>query len=474
MSQRKRFGSLLFLLLACLGLSHLPVLAQTPTNRVYLPLIGRPPSPSIFGFESWIIGITNSRISAQARSLGAYWIRLNGVLWSEVEPVRGAGYNWAALAELDAALAEVRNLGMSPVVIVRGTPTWASVTGSGCAAIQDQYLPDFRNFMVALTQRYKSQVAYWEMGNEPDVDPSLVPSEYPFGCWGDIRNPYYGGERYGRMLRAVVPAMRAANPNVKIVLGGLLLASPKQYNSQTGSPHLFLEGVLRANAADSFDILAYHAYPSYISPFYDHDLSDLGNTWTDFGGWTLGKAAFLREMMSRYGVSKPLWLNETGLICRVDAQSQECSPPINADFLNAQADHIVRIMARAAAANIQQVSWFTLNGPGWRNGALLDENQNPRPSFTAYKQLIKTVGSYQSVRATSDYGSAVEAYRFVKGNEFVDVLWATSGSTVQVQLSANSYRSAVTRSGGTPPLELVGANVFVTVGFEAVFITREP
>ncbi|NNJ12643.1 hypothetical protein EKD04_020150 [Chloroflexales bacterium ZM16-3] len=396
------------------------------------------------------------------------------MLWSQVEPIRGAPYNWAALAQIDAAVAEAKNLGMNPVVIVRGTPVWASVTGSGCAAIQDQYLPDFANFMAALVQRYKYDVAYWEMGNEPDVDPRLVPSNSPYGCWGNINDPYYGGERYGRMLRTVVPTMRTANPNVKIVIGGLLLDRPETTIVGRGTPERFFEGILRSSAADFFDILAYHSYPSYISPFYDHDLSDLGNIWTNLGGWTLGKAAFLREVMARYGVSKPLWLNETGLICWVDVKTQECIPPINAEFFSAQADHIVRIMARAAAANIQQVSWYTLNGPGWRSGGLLDANQNPRPSFIAYKLLIETVGSYQSVCATSDYGSAVEAYRFVKGNEFVDVLWSTSGSEVLVRLAANSYRSAVTRSGGTPPLELDldGVHIIITVGFQAVFITR--
>jgi hypothetical protein len=41
--------------------------------------------------------------------------------------------------------------------------------------------------------------------------------------WGDISDPYYGGRYYGEMLMAVAPAMRAADPQVVIWLGGLLL-----------------------------------------------------------------------------------------------------------------------------------------------------------------------------------------------------------------------------------------------------------
>ncbi|MBX0330842.1 hypothetical protein K2Z83_24595, partial [Oscillochloris sp. ZM17-4] len=121
MSRRKQFVSLLLLLLACLGVSQLPVAAQAPTSRVYLPLIGLPRPPSIFGTEATLYGFGDTRVLTQARNLGAYWMRVNGVEWSKVEPARGAPYNWAALAQIDAALASLKTLGMTPVVIVRGT-----------------------------------------------------------------------------------------------------------------------------------------------------------------------------------------------------------------------------------------------------------------------------------------------------------------------------------------------------------------
>ncbi|MBX0330162.1 hypothetical protein K2Z83_21060, partial [Oscillochloris sp. ZM17-4] len=316
-----------------------------------------------------------------------------------------------------------------------------------------------------------SQVAYWEMGNEPDVDPIWVPSNSPYGCWGDIRDTYYGGERYGRMLRAVVPAMRAANPSVKIVLGGLLLDTPNTTDPTRGKPERFLEGVLRSGAADSFDIVAYHAYTSYTQPNFDHDLNN-GADWPPRGGWTLGKAAYVRDVLARYGVSKPLWLNETSMVC--SPTWSQCDPPGD-EFFAAQADHLIRVMTRAAAANIQQISWFTFNGPGWRNGSLLDTNQSPRPSFTAYKRLIEMVGQYQSVSAV-DYGQEIEAYRFVKPGGVVDVLWSRSASTVIALVPSGSYRSAVIWNGAEPSTGTSpdGTQKYVNVGFQAVFIERAP
>ncbi|NTW01261.1 MAG: cellulase family glycosylhydrolase [Oscillochloris sp.] len=469
MNRNRRLSVSLILFLGIILLSNVSANAQASTHTLYLPLIMRAPSPSIFGFEV-ATTITATSISARAKDLGAYWMRINTVQWSKIEPTRGAQYDWTSLSSFNLSLNKSRDLGLNPVVVIRGTPLWAAVTGSNCAAVKDEYLTDYANFLAALVSRYRDQVIYWELGNEPDVDPSLVASNAPYGCWGAINDTYYGGERYGRMLRAVVPAMRAANPAVKIVFGGLLLSSPNTTTSELGKPELFLEGALRAGAADYFDILAYHSYPAYLQANYDHDLY-VENTWTSLGGWTLGKAAYLRAVMARYGVSKPLWLNETGLVCKL--LNGSCTQVTSA-FFDTQADHLVRLMSRAAASNIQQVSWFTLDGPGWRYGGLLDANQNPRPAYTAYKRLIGLVSDYRSVSKMADYGSAVEAYRFVKATEVVDVLWSTSGNTVAVRVPINSYRSAVIWDGTAPTITQSLTYKSISVGFKAVFIVRAP
>ena len=51
---------------------------------------------------------------------------------------------------------------------------------------------------------------HWELGNEPDVDPDLVPPDSIFGCWGEISDrEYYGGKEYGNMLKLVYPAINS-------------------------------------------------------------------------------------------------------------------------------------------------------------------------------------------------------------------------------------------------------------------------
>ncbi len=485
MSRLTRLVTSLTLLLLGVYVSLLSVDAQTLSNKIYLPTVSVTVPSTVFGVETSLAGINDSRVFTQAQSLGAEWLRLNGAMWSEVEPVRGAGYNWAALSQLDLAVANAKAAGMTPVVIVRSTPLWAAVLDrynvpKKCAAVADAYLPDYTRFLVALVQHYQGQVNYWEIGNEPDVDPAFLLSDDPLGCWGDISDPYYGGERYGRMLRTVVPAIRAVDPRIQIVMGGLLLDTPKTVNPAYGNPELFLEGVLRAGAADSFDIVAYHSYPWYAQPNYDHDLDPApGGRWTSLGGWTLGKARYLQEIMARYGVTKTMWLNETGLLCSLYTSTCD-SPPI--EFFEAHADYLVRMMCRAAAAGIKQVTWYTLDGPGWRSAGLLDENQLPRPAFLAYRRMIATVGNYFAVNNITDYGSNVgtyrfygsniEAYRFVKAGSVVDVLWSSDGATMVVKVPLSAYRSAMVRDGTTPMVSTDANYAYVYVGFQAVFIER--
>ncbi len=182
----------------------------------------------------------------------------------------------------------------------------------------------------------------WELGNEPDVDPALVPVGSGYGCWGDLDDlNYYGGRAYGEMLKVVGPAMRAQDFAVRIWIGGLLLDSP---NSTNGKPENFLRGILAAGAAPHFDVVPYHWHPSYYGPGTDYDL--FFNTWSGaWGGGTIGKARYLRQLMAEFGVSKPLYLNETGFGC-IEASSGPCDPP-GADFFKMQAEHLVRAMTRS-------------------------------------------------------------------------------------------------------------------------------
>jgi hypothetical protein len=430
------------------------------------PFGGEPASPRTIQSEA---------VSAHAAALGLGWVRLNDVSWKAVQPEEGGAYQWSALVDFEQNLLAAAQLGLRPIVVVRDSPSWATINvpqPTSCGAIRADRFADFAAFMAALVARYAYppyNVHHWELGNEPDTDPHLVPPGSQYGCWGNIWDPYYGGEHYGEMLKAVAPAIRAADPGARILIGGLLLDAPLTTAPGYGKPERFLEGILRAGAAPHFDIVAYHAHSAYYGFRGDYSGLD-GNKWTLLGGPAKGKPVFLREVMARYGVSKPLWFNEASLGC--PEAYAFCSPP-SATFLQAQADHVPRMMARSLAAGAEVIIWYALNEAGWRSSGLLDPGGGLRPSYRAFQTLIAEVRGGALPPVVVDYGPGIEAYRFHKRFAYVvDVLWSVDGTPVSVAVPASDFIAAVSRDGSLLTAAHAGGQAHLSVGFSAIYIQR--
>jgi hypothetical protein len=442
-------------------------------HTTYLPLVQNSRSMP-FGVQPDRGQLAKAIMVERARELGVQWTRLDMAFWRDLQPTRGAPYNVAALAQFERDLDGAVAAGLTPMVVILGSPPWATINQpypTSCGAIRADRFADFAALLEWLAARYKDRVDYWEIGNEPDIDPSLVKPDEVFGCWGDIKDFYYGGEHYGKMLKAVAPAIRRANPRAKIMLGGLALLTPKTPEPHMGKPENFFEGILRSGAGDSFDIVTFHSYPWFSSRPLDYDYdADTQGPWKLLGGYTLGKAKFLRTLMAKYGVAdKPLFLNETALTCAMPPEGP--CPGVGPGFDRSQANFLVRMLTRGWAAGIQQFSWFTLDWPGFRSGSLLDKQYNPRLVYTAYQTFIaQTSPSDQPVRVYSyDRDDvSVETYRFTKGSILVDVLWGKDLSTYYVK-APPGFIKAYDQFGE----ELPRLGPYLPVSFSAIYIQHQ-
>ncbi|MGD2159036.1 MAG: hypothetical protein PVG14_15755 [Anaerolineales bacterium] len=444
----------------------------------YLPIAqNKFPLMSPFGSETIYSAklLPGSELLTHALSLGMTWQRMNGrISWRLLQPDQGGMIDWSSMKDFEEELRTLRMNGISPIVIVDDYPYWATVEPTSCAAIKTEYFEEFADFMRQLVERYhvpEFNVKNWELGNEVDVDPSLVRINSAFGCWGDIDDPYYGGEHYGEFLKLVSPIIKSVDPDAQVWIGGLLLDSPNTTKPNRGKPELFLQGVLEAGAAPYFDVVPYHVYIPYFDTKIDHDLL----FWGDWGGGVLGKARYIREMMAEYGIVKPVFLNEAGLMCppKVGGEPIDYCDPPSADFFEMQANHIVRQFVRGLSENVMGYVWYTLNGPGWRNTGLLDENGDPRPVYYAYQNLINLLEDAPFDRVV-DYGLGIEAYIFAGRLGEIHTIWSIEDQAHTITVPQDRFIAAYDREGNAITPISNGDNFEFRIQFEPSFIVRLP
>lgn len=446
------------------------------TNSIFVPLVNNrhwPANP--FGFET--SRIPESGLQTRARELNSRWIRLNGVSWMSVQPNQGDPYNWTALAHFESELLASNRLGLTPIVTINRSPRWATIIPDACGAIRADRFSDFANFMEALVARYSQapfNVKYWEMFNEVDVEFQDVPlKDHVIGCWGDRNDPYFGGRHYGNMLKVVTPAIKRADPEAKVLAGALILIRPNTQWQYVGKPENFLPGVLEAGAAPYFDILSFHAHGWYwFWPLQDNGPTD---DWTPYGSTIDAKATFFKQILSRYGVSKPLFMNESAFICPDinDEYRAKCTNP-PASFFDEQANYVIRGYSASLVAGVSMIAWYTLDEQGWGSSGLLDPQLNPRPVFRAYHTLIDQLNGAALPGTAANYGDGVRGWRFRVGSNYVDVVYASFVGTKAISWPAASHIAMFDRFGQPLQPGFTNGNASYNVTTQPVFIHRKP
>jgi hypothetical protein len=192
-------------------------------------------------------GITYGLISPpetivpQARSVGAEIVRIY-LYWSQIEPEPGT-YDWSAvdtfLAQLDDPDGDSAG-GVEAWVTVSSSSLWGTVRATDMLPPSPAKDPAaFGAFVGRLVERCQGRVTYWQCDNEPSV-PIL---------WAGTP------EEYVAQLRVFAAAVRAADPDALVVLGG---APPGAVGSD-GRHGAVFEHIVQ-HARDDFDVFDVHLY----------------------------------------------------------------------------------------------------------------------------------------------------------------------------------------------------------------------
>ena len=344
----RRFRVLLLALFVALGLAA----SVTPAAHA-----------AVFGTQGISHGVgirqasTDRDLTLAARA-GAKLIRVPAE-WSMLEPVAQGQRDPAAVEALDRVVGAAARRGMRTVMVVVGTPCWASsapsaerTSCSGANANRSavtRYRPSDPTSVVPiatfLAARYANHLAAFQIWNEPDQS----------------NEKYWAGpdkvKSYVAMVRALYGPLKQAAPKVPVLAGSFV-----------GTNGKWLEAMYAAGIKGFYDGLAVQ--------FYSRTLYGLRAT---------------RAVQRAHGDRKPLWLTEfgyTSCYTRGGPRLQIDQPCVTrAGAAQALVDVLTALRTRPWVAAAIQYSAFD-DAPGGYTFGLFDARGGLKPAYTAVRRVL--------------------------------------------------------------------------------------
>jgi arabinogalactan endo-1,4-beta-galactosidase len=383
--------------------SYIPMLRNDACSR-------RRASNNPFGVQIYGATGTSQDDFTILKNSRSEWIR-NSITWPDVEPTNRdpSDYQWRSA---DAAVQAAVDLCANFVVTLDLTPEWAT-TGTYRSPIRTDLLPEYVEFVTAVVERYDGDgfedapsgavVNYWEFYNEPDLGPVHADLE----GWGEH------GARYAEMLMAVYDPVHEANPNAKVVFGGIAYNAFIEHGGFVVRE--FFQKVLDAEGGDYFDVMNFHYYP------FEHNRF----AWTESNSSGLmEKFADINQKLQAKGLNKPIMLTEIGWHSEDDDDF-----PSTPEY---QSRQVVQLLTQSMAFGSQATIWWTLVdtccGFPYKTGLAVTSSPNSvKPAYTVYQELVKRLGAsdFVEVISTTGINNDLEVYKFhtPETNQHFYVAW---------------------------------------------------
>lgn len=215
------------------------------------------------------------------KAIGVTGIRID-IPWRWVEPTRG-NFTWTVVDRIVNAAA-ARD--MSVLGVLTSTPQWAALGSSSNQQTRPAKTSDWTAFVRATAQRYAGRIFAYEIWNEPNSAQYFAPAPDPAA--------------YAALVRAAVPAIRAADAEAHILAGALGPAPA----TGSGMIHAveFFTAMLQAGVGD-VDGYSYHPY--------DNDQTMSQAAFWD--GSAIRQAMTMHEILrARDEGHKKIWATEYG------------------------------------------------------------------------------------------------------------------------------------------------------------------
>jgi hypothetical protein len=325
-------------------------------------------APPAAAAETGIVPAPNQTVSGPERAadLGVGWARLF-VNWGFAEPSDDV-FNTVYVNGVAAEAAAYRARGIKVLVVLTGSPQWASGSASGIGPpIDAAKYAEFAAHMVA----QMPSVSAWEVWNE--ADDNLFWESGP------------DAPRYAALLRATYPAIKAANPAAIVVSTGMV-----------GNNFGFLAQLYANAAGGSFDAVAVHTDTACLIAPPEHFYRELDGR---VGRFSFTGYREVHQVMAANGDGlKPIWMTELGWNTSSTAPnscrdgSQAGTKPAGVTEAQ-QARNLTKAYECMAADPFVTVSmWFSLQDIRGRPNydghlGLLRADASAKPAYAAMKAL---------------------------------------------------------------------------------------
>jgi hypothetical protein len=227
---------------------------------------------------------------------GFKWIRQE-FPWEDIEIEgkgifvdRRQGREISSWEKYDHIVELAEEYGIELIVRLDNPPAWSRAAGNegGTLAPPDDYA-DYGDFVYAVVSRYKGQIKYYQIWNEPNIYPE----------WGEAP---VDPEAYTELLKVGYTRAKEADPDVVILSAGL--APTTEVTERNLMDLVFLQRMYDAGAQDYFDVLSVQGYGLWNGPTDRRVHPDRVN---------FSRVMLIRELMVQNGdAHKPIWASEVG------------------------------------------------------------------------------------------------------------------------------------------------------------------
>ena len=409
------------------------------------------------------------------RESGAGWARVR-ISWSQIQPdAPPAEYVWGLY--YDEQLRLVAETPIRLIATVADAPDWAA--DSPCSPIYPEQLDVFAQFLNDLVDRYRQppyNIKHWELFNEPDYS---WPNGWAggLGCWADA-DSQEDGDRYAQMLTVAYEAIKAADPEAKVLMGGV----GHDWFTECGGPfdRYFPDDVMAYGGGDHIDVLNFHYFPDFHAewerwvPHGDPPTcglidDDQGAAYEAWGIDLIAKANHFRNRLSTcFGVNKPVWVTELA----------EHGYANNPESLVRQARYVIQGYVRGLAAGVENITWYALVTPNdsYEQGLLYDD-WTPKPAFYAYKTMTAELRGYTYAETLE--APNVEGYLFRNPcEEEKTVAWGSGvlsfAPAVRLRVVDREGNATFVQDGGAGDKDgMEDGAVALQLSADPVFVSRQ-